>query len=53
MELVKVRFDYLITRADNGEIACTGYTLHCAVNNRGIPVELDEKTIGLWQEFPQ
>ena len=53
MELVKVRFDYLITRADNGEIACTGYTLHCAVNDRGIPVELDEKTIGLWQQFPQ
>ncbi|MGD9949691.1 MAG: acyl-CoA thioesterase [Desulfobulbus sp.] len=52
MELVKVRFDYLITRADNGEIVCTGYTLHCAVNSKGIPVELDEKTIALWQQFP-
>jgi len=52
LELVKVRFDYLITKADTGEIACTGFTKHCAVNDRGIPVEIDANTVRLWQEFP-
>lgn len=52
MELVKLQFDYLITKADNGEIACTGFTKHCAVNDKGIPVEIDAKTIRLWQKFP-
>ena len=53
MELVKVQFDYLITRADTGEIACTGFTRHCAVNGNNIPVEIDAKTIALWQQFPK
>lgn len=53
LELVKLQFDYLITRADNGDIACTGFTKHCAVNSKGIPVEIDDKTIRLWQEFPR
>jgi acyl-CoA thioester hydrolase len=52
MELVKLQFDYIITRADNGEICCTGFTKHCAVNGKSIPVEIDEKTIRLWNEFP-
>jgi acyl-CoA thioester hydrolase len=53
LELVKVQFDYLITRADNGEIACTGFTRHCAVNSKNIPVEIDAQTIALWKQFPQ
>ena len=53
MELVKVQFDYLITRAEDGEIICTGYTRHCAVNSRGLPVEIDDKTRALWQDFPK
>ncbi|WP_028584033.1 acyl-CoA thioesterase [Desulfogranum mediterraneum] len=53
MELVKLQFDYLITRADNGEIVCTGFTRHCAVNSKLIPVEIDEQTIRLWNEFPE
>lgn len=53
MELVKVQFDYLITRADNGEIVCTGFTRHCAVNGNGLPVEIDARTIALWQQFPR
>lgn len=52
MELVKIQFDYLITREDNGEIVCTGFTLHCAVNTNGIPVEIDARTTSLWQQFP-
>jgi len=52
LELVKLQFDYLITKADSGEIACTGLTKHCAVNSKGVPVEIDAKTIRLWQEFP-
>ncbi len=52
IELVKLQFDYLITRASDGEIICTGYTKHCAVNTAGIPVEIDKKTIKLWESFP-
>lgn len=52
IQLVKLRFDYLIARADTYEICCTGFTRHCAVNGKGIPVEIDGKTIRLWREFP-
>ena len=52
MELVKVQLDYLITRADNGEIVCTGMTRHCAVNGNHLPVEIDAKTIALWNQCP-
>lgn len=53
MEMVKLQFDYIITSADTGEICCTGFTKHCAVNSKLIPVEIDEKTIRLWNEFPK
>lgn len=53
IEMVKLQFDYLITRAESGEISCTGFTKHCAVNSKGIPVEIDQKTINLWHEFPR
>jgi len=53
LQLVKVQFDYLITRAETGEIACTGFTRHCAVNANHIPVEIDARTISLWKQFPQ
>jgi len=53
LELVKLQFDYCITRAEDGEIICTGYTKHCAVNRDGVPVEIDEKTIKLWDQFPR
>jgi len=53
LEMVKIQFEYLITRADNGETCCTGFTRHCAVNAKSIPVEIDQKTINLWQEFPR
>ena len=53
LELVKLQFDYCITRAEDGEIICTGFTKHCAVNSDGIPVEIDDQTIKLWQQFPR
>ena len=53
LELVKLQFDYCITRAEDGEIICTGYTRHCAVNRDNIPVEIDAKTINLWAQFPR
>jgi acyl-CoA thioester hydrolase len=53
LELVKVQFDYLITRAETGEISCTGFTRHCAVNGNNIPVEIDARTVALWQQFPK
>ena len=50
---VKLRFDYVITHAPTGDIVCTGFTRHCAVNAKGIPVEIDEKTVRLWEIFPE
>jgi acyl-CoA thioester hydrolase len=51
-ERVRIQFDYLITKAETGEVSCTGFTRHCAINAKGIPVEIDPQTIKLWQEFP-
>lgn len=53
IERVKLRFDYVITHADSGAIACTGFTRHCAVNARGAPVEVDPKTARIWTLFPR
>jgi acyl-CoA thioester hydrolase len=52
LERVKLRFDYLITHADTGEIVCTGFTQHCALNLQGRPVAIDQKTVHLWKTFP-
>lgn len=52
LERVRLRFEYIITHADTQEIACTGFTRHCAVNAKGTPVEVDPKTIQLWEVFP-
>jgi acyl-CoA thioester hydrolase len=49
---VKLQFDYVITHADSGELVCTGFTRHCAVNAAGVPVGIDEKTVRLWEIFP-
>jgi acyl-CoA thioester hydrolase len=52
LERVKLRFDYVITHEGSQAIACTGFTRHCAVNGRGTPVEVDEKTARIWKIFP-
>ena len=52
--LVKVRFDYVITRAADEETACLGFTQHCAViAASGKPVEIDARTLQLWRDFPK
>ena len=53
IERVKLRFDYVITKEKTREIACKGFTRHCAINAKGIPVEVDEKTAHLWKTFPK
>jgi len=52
LERVKLKFDYLITNAETGDIVCTGHTRHCALNLSGRPVAVDEKTVHLWKTFP-
>ena len=52
-ERVKVRFDYVITQAESGEVVCTGFTGHCALNLEGKPVQVDEQTIGIIRSFPE
>jgi acyl-CoA thioester hydrolase len=53
IERVKLRFDYLITHEASGEIVCIGFTRHCATNAAGRPVEVDPKTVRLWEIFPK
>jgi len=53
LERVRLQFDYVITHAENGQIICTGFTKHCALNKAGIPVAVDPKTVHLWKSFPQ
>lgn len=52
LERVRLRFDYLITHAEKGNIICKGFTKHCALNLAGVPVAVDEKTVQLWKTFP-
>lgn len=52
LQKVKLQFEYVITHAANGRIVCTGFTRHCAVNAKGIPSAIDEKTLKLWENFP-
>jgi acyl-CoA thioester hydrolase len=53
LERVKLSFDYIITNAQTGDLICRGFTTHCALNKRGIPVAVDEKTVHLWKSFPK
>jgi acyl-CoA thioester hydrolase len=52
-ERVRLQFDYVITHAESGDIVCKGFTRHCATNATGTPVEIDPKTVRLWEIFPQ
>jgi acyl-CoA thioester hydrolase len=53
LERIKVRFEYVITYGETGELVCTGYTYHCAINKSGVPVAVDEMTVAMWNEFPR
>ena len=53
LERVRLRFEYVITHQESRDIACKGFTRHCAVNSKGTPVEVDEKTAQLWINFPK
>jgi acyl-CoA thioester hydrolase len=52
LERVRLQFDYVITHHESGDIVCKGFTRHCAVNTSGTPVEVDPKTVQLWETFP-
>jgi acyl-CoA thioester hydrolase len=53
LERVRLQFDYVITHGETGELVCNGFTRHCATNASGTPVEIDTKTVHLWEIFPQ
>jgi acyl-CoA thioester hydrolase len=52
LQRVRLQFDYIITHAETGADICRGYTRHCALNARGVPVAIDAKTVQLWKTFP-
>ncbi|MBM4313372.1 MAG: acyl-CoA thioesterase [Deltaproteobacteria bacterium] len=49
---VRLRFDYIITHGDTGVEICRGFTQHCALTSKGVPVAIDPKTVQLWKSFP-
>jgi acyl-CoA thioester hydrolase len=53
LERVRLQFDYVITHAETENIVCKGFTRHCAVNASGTPVEVDKKTVRIWEVFPK
>ena len=53
LERVRLQFDYLITQAESGCLVCLGYTRHCALNTKGLPVAVDPQTVQLWKSFPE
>lgn len=54
LKRVKLVFHYTITHGETGQIVCTGFTEHCALNSAsGKPVAIDEKTMQLWKNFPK
>jgi len=53
LERVRIRFQYMITHKKTGNMVCSGFTKHCAINSAGTPVGIDEKTLRLWNEFPR
>jgi acyl-CoA thioester hydrolase len=53
LERVRLQFDYVITHGQTGDIVCRGFTRHCATNTVGTPVEIDPKTVRLWEIFPR
>ncbi|MCP4135659.1 MAG: acyl-CoA thioesterase [bacterium] len=48
---IRIKFDYIITHAETGELVCKGFTKHCALNLAGTPVALDPITDELWESF--
>lgn len=53
LERVRIKFNYIITHDKAHEIVCIGFTRHCAINTKGIPVGIDDKTLHLWKMFPK
>lgn len=53
LERVKLTFDYVITHEKTLDIVCIGFTRHCATNESGRPVGIDDKTVHLWKNFPK
>ena len=53
LERVRIRFDYAILKDENPHLVADGYTLHCALNSRRIPVAVDEATYSIWKNFPR
>lgn len=52
LERVRLRFDYILTHAETGAEVCRGFTRHCALTAKGVPVAIDPKTVQLWKAFP-
>jgi acyl-CoA thioester hydrolase len=52
IDRIRVTFMYLITHAERGCLVCTGFTKHCALNEKRKPTSVDATTVRLWKTFP-
>ena len=53
VQRVRIAFDYVITSIDSGAFVCSGFTRHCALNEKGTPVAVDPMTIRVYEGFPR
>ncbi|MBI5501368.1 MAG: acyl-CoA thioesterase [Deltaproteobacteria bacterium] len=53
LERVRVTFDYVITRAESGELVVRGFTRHCALGPKGVPTAVDPITARCWESCPR
>jgi acyl-CoA thioester hydrolase, YbgC/YbaW family len=52
IDRIRVTFNYLITQVEHGCLVCTGFTKHCALNEKRKPTSVDATTVRLWKTFP-
>jgi acyl-CoA thioester hydrolase len=53
LERVRIAFDYIIVRQGEERPVADGFTLHCALNHRCVPVAIDPMTLATWNMFPR
>ena len=53
VERVRIRFDYAILKNGSPAVVADGFTVHCALNSRRVPVAVDPVTLETWKNFPQ
>ncbi len=52
IDRIRVTFNYIITHVEHACVVCTGFTKHCALNEKRKPTPVDATTARMWKTFP-